>query len=90
MPLAVRVLLILLVLVTMGVLAWTVRLLVRRLGRLGSDLDRLRRELDPALRQLQLDADVTTAELAAIGDRLEARAAAAAARPRRRWRPGPP
>lgn len=89
MPLAVRVLLILLVLTSMGVLAWTVRLLVRRLGRLGSDLDRLRLELDPALRQVKLDADVTATELAAIGDRLEARARAAAARPRRRWRPGP-
>lgn len=89
MPFAAGLLLTLLVLLSIGALAWTVRLLVHRLGRLGADLDRLRLELDPALRQVQLDAEVTATELAAIGDRLEARARAAAARPRRRWRPGP-
>lgn len=89
MPFAAGLLLTLLVLASIAGLAWAVRLLVRRLGQLGADLDRLRLEVDPALRQLEADAAVTTTELAAIGDRLEARARAAAARPRRRWRPGP-
>jgi hypothetical protein len=87
-PLVVRLLLTLLVLGSVGLLGWTVRLLVLRLRRLGTDLDRLRLELNPALHQIERDAEVTTTELAAIGDRLEARARAAAARPRRRWRPG--
>jgi hypothetical protein len=88
-PFAAGLLLTLLVLASIAGLAWAVRILVRRLGQLGADLDRLRLEVDPALRQLEADAAVTTTELAAIGDRLEARARAAAARPRRRWRPGP-
>jgi hypothetical protein len=73
--------------VTLGALAWTVRALVTRLGRLGDDLDRLQHELTPALRALEADAAVTSTELAALGDRLEARAAAQAIAKRRRWRP---
>lgn len=89
MPLAVWLVLAAAVLLTLLALAWTVRTLVLRLGRLGADLDRLQRELTPALHELALDSEITAAELAAIGDRLEARAAAAATRRRRRWRPGP-
>jgi hypothetical protein len=77
------------VLLSIGALAWTVRTLVRRLLRLGRDLDDLRLELTPALRQLEVDGEVTAAEVAAIGDRLDARARLAASRRRRRWRPGP-
>jgi hypothetical protein len=77
------------VLLSIGALAWTVRTLARRLLRLGRDLDDLRLELTPALRQLEVDGEVTAAEVAAIGDRLDARARLAARRRRRRWRPGP-
>jgi hypothetical protein len=77
------------VLATVLAIVWTVRLLVGRLRTLGGDLDRLQRELTPALQQLEADSAVTTAEVAAIGDRLEARAQAQLTRPRRRWRPRP-
>jgi hypothetical protein len=77
------------VLLSIGALAWTVRTLVRRLLRLGRDLDDLRLELTPALRQLEVDGEVTAAEVAAIGDRLDARVRLAASRRRRRWRPVP-
>jgi hypothetical protein len=77
------------VLLTFVALGLTIRTLVVRLGRLGRDLDRLHHDLTPALRQLEHDGQVTTAELAAIGDRLEERARLAAGRRRRRWRPGP-
>lgn len=89
MPTAVLLVLILAVLVSIGALGWTIRLLVLRLTRLGRDLDHLRLELTPALQQLEADGEVTAAEIAAIGDRLEARARASATRRRRRWRPGP-
>lgn len=78
-----------LVLLTMVALVFAVRTLVRRLGRLAGDLDDLQRELTPALRQLEADGEVTAAELAAIGDRLDERARLTAARRRRRWRPDP-
>jgi hypothetical protein len=68
------------VLLSIGALAWTVRTLARRLLRLGRDLDDLRLELTPALRQLEVDGEVTAAEVAAIGDRLDARARLAARR----------
>lgn len=76
-------------LATVVALVWTVRLLVGRLRTLGGDLDRLQRELTPALRQLEADGAVTSAEVAAIGDRIEARAQVQLARPKRRWRPRP-
>jgi hypothetical protein len=75
------------VLVTVAAVVWTVRILVARLGTLGGDLDRLQRELTPALQQLEADSAVTTTELAALGDRLEARARADLTRRPRRWRP---
>jgi hypothetical protein len=75
------------VLVTVAAVVWTVRLLVARLRTLGGDLDRLQRELTPALQQLEADSAVTTTELAALGDRLEARSRAAVTREKRRWRP---
>ncbi len=53
-----------------------VRALVARMRRLGADLDRLQRELTPALQQLQADAAVTSTELAALGDQLEERSVA--------------
>jgi hypothetical protein len=88
-PLAVTLLLVTVVLLSIAALAWAVRLLVLRLGRLGRDLDHLRHELTPALQRIEADGEVTAAELTAIGDRLEARARAATTRRRRRWRPGP-
>ncbi|WP_052667522.1 hypothetical protein [Nitriliruptor alkaliphilus] len=89
MPTVVWPLLGVLVLVTMVALVLSVRTLVRRLGRLAGDLDDLQRELTPALRQLEVDGEVTATELAAIGDRLDERARLAATRRKRRWRPGP-
>jgi cell division protein FtsB len=88
-PPAVWIVLVVAVLVAIGALAWSIRRLAQRLGQLGSDLDELQRQLTPALHQLERDGDVTAAELAAINDRLEDRARAAATRRRRRWRPGP-
>jgi hypothetical protein len=73
--------------VTVAAVVWTVRVLVARLRTLGGDLDRLQRELTPALRQLEADSAVTATELAALGDRLEARSDLAMVRRRRRWRP---
>jgi hypothetical protein len=73
--------------VTVAAVVWTVRVLVARLRTLGGDLERLQRELTPALQQLEADSAVTSTELAALGDRLEARSQAAVARRPRRWRP---
>jgi hypothetical protein len=81
--------LVLAVLATLGALGWTVRVLVGRLRTLGGDLDRLQRDLVPALEDLQRDADVTRAELDGLGDRLEDWSDVRARRPRRRWRPPP-
>ncbi|MEX1165012.1 MAG: hypothetical protein WEB03_15685 [Nitriliruptor sp.] len=75
------------VLVTVVALAWTIRALVGRLRHLGADLERLHRELTPALERLQADAEVTSTELAALGDQLEERAQLQRARRPRRWRP---
>jgi hypothetical protein len=72
--------------VTVAAVVWTVRVLVARLRTLGGDLERLQRELTPALQQLEAGSAVTTTELAALGDRLEARSQAVVARRRRRWR----
>ncbi|MEX1177882.1 MAG: hypothetical protein WEB09_05430 [Nitriliruptor sp.] len=74
-------------LATVGAVVWTVRALVGRLGQLGGDLDRLQRELTPALRELEAGSEVTSTELAAVSDRLEARRRVSSARSRRRWRP---
>lgn len=87
MPLVVWLSLAAAVIVTVAALAWTLRALIGRITRLGADLDRLQRELTPTLRQLEADSTVTSAELAALGDRLEARSLAGRARTRRRWRP---
>lgn len=87
MPLPVVAILLLAALLTFAALLWIVRRLVGRLLRLGRDLDRLQRELTPALDALQRDATVTGTELAELGDRLEEVARQRAARPRRRWRP---
>jgi hypothetical protein len=44
------------VLLSIAALAWAVRLLVLRLGRLGRDLDHLRLELTPALQRIEATA----------------------------------
>ncbi len=89
MPLAVWLVLAAAVLASLLALGLTIRTLVQRLGQLGNDLDRLQRDLTPALHQLELDGQVTATEVRAIGDRIEERARSRAARRPRRWRPGP-
>lgn len=89
MPLPVVLVLAVAVLTTVGALTWTVRLLAGRLGALGADLERLERDLTPALERLQQDAAVTGTELHELGDRLDRWRTAQRARRPRRWRPPP-
>lgn len=72
--------------VTIGALVWTVVVLARRLRSLGGDLERLQRDLAPTLAQLQADAEVVSAEMQGLTERLDGWATERERRPPRRWR----
>lgn len=89
MPVPVVAALLFAALATLVALIWIVRRLVGRILRLGRDLERLQQEVDPALDALRREVEVTSTEVAALGDRVEQAAAVRRDRPRRRWRPPP-
>lgn len=73
MPLPVVAVIVAVLLGTLAALVVLVLVLVRRLARMAGEVRDLERRLRPALAQLQSDVEVTSAELARVGEAWSAR-----------------